>query len=230
MTTSPRFELTRTTLADRVYEGLKDDILNNRLLPETPLQEATLARDIGVSRGPVREALQKLAADGLVEIIPHKGAVVTSLTPEEFIDAYRVREALEVLAIRLATPHFSEEDLDTLDALHEQMIKHTELHDIDGFFSANAAFHNTIVETSGNAKLIELYHPLMDQMKRYRMRSVALRGGLARSCDEHARILDALRQRDPNAAASLLAQHIQIPQQMLEQGEQELELVHVPSE
>ncbi|MCB9450212.1 MAG: GntR family transcriptional regulator [Anaerolineaceae bacterium] len=217
----------RKTLTDRVYEILREDILNNRLPPDTPIQEAVIARDLGVSRGPVREALQKLSAEGLVEIITHRGAVVTSLTWQEFIDAYRVREALESLATRLATPNLTPDDIAELEQLHEAMIRHAEAEAVDAFFAANAQFHHMLVVKSNNRKLIEMYYPLIDQMRRYRMRSLTLRGGLSKSCDEHKAILDAIKTGDADKAAILMSAHIQIPQQILqsEHAEDELQLV-----
>lgn len=227
MPSNNQLSLERKTLLDRVYEILREDILSNRLPPDTPLQEAVLARELGVSRGPVREAFQKLAADGLVEIIPHRGAVVTSLTWQEFIDAYRVREVLEALAIRLCAVNLSDDDLKTLQSLHQQMVEHSEQEEVDAFFAANTSFHYLLIERSGNKPLIEVYYPLIDQMRRYRMRSLTLRGGLKRSCDEHQAILTALIARDGDAAARLMSEHIQIPQQILQSdhAEQELELV-----
>lgn len=217
----------RKTLTDRVHEILREDILNNRLPPDTPIQEAVIARDLGVSRGPVREALQKLSAEGLVEIITHRGAVVTSLTWQEFIDAYRVREALEALATRLATPNLTPNDITILEQLHEEMIRHAEAEAVDAFFAANAKFHHMLVIQSNNKKLVEMYYPLIDQMRRYRMRSLTLRGGLSKSCDEHKAILEAIKTGDANEAAMRMSAHIQIPQQILqsEHAEDELQLV-----
>lgn len=222
----PRRGFDKATLTDRVYESLREDILTNRLPPGTPLQEAAIARALEVSRGPVREALRRLAAEGLVDLIPRRGAVVSSLSREEFLDAYRVREALEVLAIRLATPRLTEEDLQELERLHEAMVQAAAANDVDAFFAANAAFHELFVDRSGNLILQDYYYPLVDQMRRYRLRSVSLRGGLLRSCDEHRAILDALRRRDAEAAAQLLSEHIRVPQRILEssEGEEELEL------
>ncbi len=226
-TSPPSRSLERKTLKDRVYEILREDILTTKLPPGAPLQDAVIARDLGVSRGPVREALQRLAAEKLVKLIPHKGAVVTSLTWEEFIDAYRVREVLEALATRLTISHLTPADLDRLETLHQAMEKHAEAEEVEAFFAENAAFHHAIVDLSRNQKLIEIYNPLMDQMRRYRMRSLTLRGGLKRSCDEHRTILDALHAGDADKAARLMLEHIQIPQQILgsEHAEQELELV-----
>jgi DNA-binding GntR family transcriptional regulator len=214
------------TLSQRVRDHLRGEILSNRLTPGTHLQEEIIAAQLGISRAPVREALRLLAAEDLVRIAPRRGAVVRSLSPEEFLAAYQVREALEVLAIRLAIPRLTPLDHSALRDLHQEMVLLAARGDVDGFFEANAAFHTLIVERSGNDRLREIYRQLMNQLRRYRMRSMSLRGGLERSLAEHAAILDAVERRDADAAARLLADHIQIPQRLLHAAP-ESELVQV---
>lgn len=221
---SPSRTFDKGTLTDRVYQSLREDILSNRLPPETPLQEMSLAEALDVSRGPIREALRRLDAEGLVSVIPRRGAVVSSLSREEFLDAYRVREALEVLAVQLATPMLASEDLSELAQLHHDMERFAAADDVDSFFAANTAFHALIVDRSENGKLQEIYHPLIDQMRRYQLRSVSLRGGMGRSCDEHGRILEAMQEGRAEEAANLLREHIHEPQRILE-SDSDAELV-----
>src|SRR5689334_16319956 len=97
------------TLWEKVHAHLREEILANRLPPGTVLSEVPLAASLGVSRGPVREAIGRLAAEGLVTVRPRRGAVVSALSHEEFLQAYQVREALEALAIRLAVPLLTDE-------------------------------------------------------------------------------------------------------------------------
>lgn len=208
--------LERKTLVDQVYEILRDDILNNHLAPDSPLQEAVIARNLGVSRGPVREALQRLSSEGLAEIVAHRGAVVSSLTLHDFLDAYRVREALEALATQLAATTLTQSELDALEKFHEDMVRHADNEAVEAFFATNAKFHNLIVRGSQNRMLIEMYFSLIDKIRRYRMKSLTLRGGMRRSCDEHMAILDALKARDADRAAQLMRVHIQVPQRILE--------------
>jgi len=212
--------LTHATLAQQVYEHLRQAILTNTYPPDTPLPEEALAAQFRVSRVPVREALRRLAAEGLVTLIPRQGAVVRALSPKEFLDAYRVREALEALAIRLAVPRLSERDLAELERLHGEMQRCAAAGDADSFFDVNAAFHALFVDRADNAYLRAIYEPLMDQMRRYRSPSLDLRGGMDRSIEEHRRILDAVRSGDADAAARLLAEHIHVPQRVLEETNQ----------
>ena len=108
---TPAFD--NTTLWQRVYEHLHGEIMADRLPPGTELSEVALSKELAVSRGPIREAMGRLAADGLVTVRPRRGAEVREITPRELVDAYQVREALEVLAIRLAMPRITESDLDS---------------------------------------------------------------------------------------------------------------------
>jgi DNA-binding GntR family transcriptional regulator len=203
------------TLAQQVYQHLRQQILDNRYPPGTPLPEASVAAEFKVSRVPVREALRRLEAEGLVAIAPRQGAVVSDLSPQQFLDAYRVREVLEALAVELAAPRLRPDDLDRLRALQGQMHDAAIASDADRFFAANRAFHALIVEQSANEYLQAIYFPLMDQMRRYRSPSLELRGGLGRSIDEHEAILRALAAGDGVEAARLLREHIQAPQRAL---------------
>lgn len=209
------------TLSQRVHDHLRDEILSNRLSPGTHLQEEVVAEQLGISRAPVREALRLLAAEDLVTIAPRRGALVKALSPLEFLAAYQVREALEVLAIRLAVPRFTTDDILSLRALHRQMSALAEHGDIEGFFQANETFHALILERAGNDRLHAIYQHLMNQMRRYRMRSLSLRGGIERSLTEHAAIIDAVERRDTEAAVRLLSEHIQVPQQILQASPEE---------
>src|SRR5437773_11200176 len=109
------------TLSQRVYEHLRDEILADHLLPGTELSEVALSKELAISRGPIREAMGRLAAEGLITMRPRRRAEVRSLTPQELIDAYQVREALDVMAVRLSIPRGSEADLARLDELIDLM-------------------------------------------------------------------------------------------------------------
>lgn len=204
------------TLRERVHDHLKREILANRYAPGSELLEVPLSEELGVSRGPVREALRSLEAEGLVAITPRRGAVVVSLTKREFLEAYQVREALEALGVRLAVPRLTEAALEGLDRRLDAMAQHAEAGDVDAFFEANAAFHEAFMEASENRRLIEVYRRLMAQMGPYRRPSARLRGNVERSIAEHREILVAARARDVEAAVALLMRHIQVPQRMLE--------------
>jgi DNA-binding GntR family transcriptional regulator len=175
-----------------------------------------LSEELGVSRGPIREALRSLESEGLVQITPRRGAVVVSLSKADFLDAYQVREALEALGVRLAVPILSAAALDDLDDQLAIMTEHAAAGDVDAFFESNARFHEAFVVASGNRKLVEAYRRLMAQMGPYRRPSARLRGNVERSIAEHRKIVVAARRRDVDAAVSQLMKHIEVPQRMLE--------------
>lgn len=203
------------TLRERVYHHLRQEILASRIAPGAVLQEVPLAESLGVSRGPIREALGGLAAEGLVTITPRRGAVVTSLTKRDFLEVYEVREALEVLAVRLAVPTMTGDQLRELEDAIELMVDCSARRDLAGFFDANSAFHEAFVVASGNRKLIEVYRRLIGQMGPYRRPSALLRGSLERSIAEHREIMAAARAHDVASATSLVLEHIQVPQRRL---------------
>jgi len=134
------------TLWQRVYDHLRDEIMGDRLPPGTELSEVALSRELAVSRGPIREAIGRLAAEGLVTVRPRRGAEVRSITPEELIDSYQVREALEVLAVRLAVPGITDAELADLDELVDRMSEHAKNGAVGDFFIANVAFHELRAE------------------------------------------------------------------------------------
>jgi len=212
----PRLE--NLTLWQRVYDHLRGEILDGRLEPGAELAEVALSEQLGVSRGPLREAISRLAAEGLVTVRPRRGAVVRSLSEEEFLELYQVREALERMAVKLAVPRLTNEDFEALAAVNAAMDEHAARDEVEEFFRANLAFHARFLEACGNKKLQEVYGQLLDQVGRYRMRSLILRGNLGRSVSEHAAILRAAKRGDAERAAQLMADHIRVPQRRLKRG------------
>lgn len=200
------------TLWQRVYAHLRREILEGALAPGTELLEVALSEHLGVSRGPVREAIGRLAAEGLVTVRPRRGAVVRSLSKEEFLELYEVREALEQRAVLLAVPRLRPEDLAELSRLNDAMEEHAAREEVEPFFEANAEFHARLFAASGNSVLQDFYRQLLGQLGRYRTRSLNLRGNLQRSVAEHAAILRAAKRGDAERAARLMGDHIRVPQ------------------
>lgn len=209
-------QLDNRTLWEQVRDQLREDILAGRLEPGAELSEVALAREFGTSRGPLREALGRLASEGLVTITPRRGAVVTQLSRQEFIDAYQVREALETLAVRLAVPLMSDAEIAHLRELCELMDRAAREQEVRVFFDTNNSFHEALVRGSRNRKLHEVHRMLVGQMVPYLPRSLELRGNLQQSVAEHQAILAAIEERDVKRAAKLLAEHIEVPQRVLE--------------
>jgi DNA-binding GntR family transcriptional regulator len=207
--------LENLTLWQRVYDHLREEILTGRLKPGAELGEVPLSEQLGVSRGPLREAIGRLAAEGLVTVRPRRGAVVRSLSKAEFLELYQVREGLEALAVRLAVPRLTADDFSTLQGLINAMATHAERNEVGEFFEANTAFHGRLVAAADNGKLQEIYGQLLGQLGRYRMQSLTLRGNLHRSVAEHAAVLRAAKRGDADRAAHLMAEHVRVPQRGL---------------
>ncbi|HTE62625.1 MAG TPA: GntR family transcriptional regulator [Solirubrobacteraceae bacterium] len=208
--------LENRTLREQVFEHLRDEILSDRLPPGTELQEVALAESLGISRGPLREALGRLAAEGLVTIRPRRGATVTRYTRQEFVDSYQIRGALESLAMRLAVPRLTDDDRAALHRLTDEMADHMQRSDVQAFFAANREFHRTFVDASGNERLREMHEQLVRQMGRLLSKSLALRGSLDQSVSEHRAILEAVDGGDAELAARLLEQHVEVPNRVLD--------------
>ena len=177
----------------------------------SPLPQAS------VSAGSIREAIRRLTAEGLVDERPRRSGIVSGLSREEFLEAYQVREALEMLAVRLACNRLEEEEIALLEKHLDDMKRLAERDNPGAFFEAIARFHQLLVEASGNRKLTETYRQLAGQMGRYQMPSLALRGSLHRSIAELCAIVSALSERDADRAARLISEHhIRVLQRNLE--------------
>lgn len=207
------------TLGRQAYEYLKRRILSNEFKPGERLREVELAKSLMISRAPVREALQALAVEGMVTINPRRGTYVAKLDPQEYLEYVQVREALESLGARLATPKLSQEDLHKLESLNKQMQEEGKRDRFDGFFKLNGKFHALIIEKSNNHYLQEQYAQLIDHLNRYRFKSLILRRGIKHTMAEHQAILAAMKDKNPQEAARLMAQHIHVPAEAIERSD-----------
>ncbi|MCP4597596.1 GntR family transcriptional regulator [Neptuniibacter sp.] len=210
-TDNKAFEPETRTLADRVCEQIVNAIVIGEIPPGQKISEPELARTYGISRGPLREAMRRLEALRLVERKPHVGARVVNLSAKELVEIYRVREALEGMACRLAAENMPQEEIDSLRELlneHEESVAQ-----LDGrsYFQkeGDLDFHYRIVHGSKNSKLLEflggdLYH--LVRMYRYQFSVSSSRP--KRALKEHRQIIDAIEARDPELAEMLMRRHI----------------------
>ncbi|MFC0409788.1 GntR family transcriptional regulator [Roseomonas elaeocarpi] len=195
------------TLPSRIAARLRDAITRDDLPEGTRLRERELAEQLQVSRTPFREALKLLAADGLVTLVPGRGAVVAGLSPAEVAEKLDVLGALERLAgqaaIRLATG----EELDALAGLHARMVAAHAERDREGYFRNNQAIHGLIVRMARNRTLLEIHQRLNHQLYRTRYLGSVNEDVWAQAIREHEEILRLLRARDP-ALGAVLEQHV----------------------
>jgi DNA-binding GntR family transcriptional regulator len=196
------------TLTDRIYQLLKDNIVRHRLEPGARLLDKEIAESLNVSRTPVREALSRLGAEGLVDIVPRRGAFVVNLSTKDVKDVYEVREVLEILAIRLAVPRLTDKDLVTLEKILDECTVALERQDYLTCFELDRKFHDEIVRLSGNAKLAEVNTLLGGNIQTTRWRHCQDGYRQQLSLEEHRVVLDALVKRDADLAAKLVSDHI----------------------
>lgn len=196
---------------ERAYQQVRRDILDGRFQPGERLREEALALQVGVSRTPVRGALQRLAADGLVEFRRYVGAVVRVLPLDEVEQIYQFRVVVESLAAELAAQRASEEDIERLDALCRRMdqIAAREIPDLMEIARLNKDFHLTLLATTGNIFVKRVAENLGDLNFMVRAYSRYSRAGLMRSMGQHRELVQALRARNALWARSIMTAHIE---------------------
>jgi len=200
--------LPRSVLADQVKERLLDGILTGRYAPDSRIVETQLARELGTSQAPVREALRGLEALGVVEITPFRGARVRRPTRRELLEAYAVRTSLESLGARLAVPRLTDDDLDELAACVDEMQAAARDDDGAGVAEADARFHGRLLELGDNATLLRVWRSLEPFSRTYI--TLVVPGADPRwSADLHVPILEALRRRDVDAVVAALERHFE---------------------
>ncbi|HEX3265298.1 MAG TPA: GntR family transcriptional regulator [Candidatus Limnocylindrales bacterium] len=198
--------MSRSMLADQVREHLLDGILSGRLAPDSRIVETQVARELGTSQAPVREALRALQAIGIVELSPFRGARVRRPTRREILEAYDVRSALEVLAARLAVGRLSDAEVTELVGLGEAMDRAARESDGHAVAAADAMFHARIVGAAGNRTLERTWRSLEPYSRTYL--SLFVPGAdPAWSAHLHAPIVAAIRRRDVDAVAAALDAH-----------------------
>jgi len=190
-----------------VGRELTHRILAGELAAGAKLNEADIAQNLGVSRGPVREAFRALEAAGLVRMEKNRGVYVREVSRTEADEIFELRAVLDDFAGRKAAERASDEDIRALTSLVERMEEATRNGDADGYFELNLAFHDRIVRLAGNAKLGELYRRLVNELALFRRASFDHAGNLPRSAAEHRAIVDRIAARECAAAGHLLHQH-----------------------
>lgn len=196
----------RGSLRQRAYDSLRRRIVEAELAPGQRLVERDLAAELEVSRIPLREALRLLEADGLVVLVPHRGALVAPFTPADVRDLFDVRESLESLAARLAAERTDRAGLARLAGRLTVARAATRDGDRDAIAAANAGFHSDIVELADNPLLTATMRPL-EARTHWLFRLTAQRDP-AQQCAEHEELYEAIAARDGDRAASLAHDHV----------------------
>lgn len=195
-------------LRDVIFETLRKAIITGEIKPGERLMEVAIAEQMGVSRTPVREAIRRLEAEGLVTMVPRKGTHVSELSSKDIIDVLEVRGALDKLATGLAAKRIKPQQLRALESIHKQYIAFVEKENIEGAVRKDIEFHDAIYAASGNSRLIGVLSTLKEHI--YRFRVIYLRDmDIAEHVEqEHRQILDALKEGNEQLAAELAEKHI----------------------
>lgn len=210
------------SLSNRVFLKIRDNILNGVYKEQDELRETTIGKELGVSRTPVREALRQLELEGLVTIVPNKGAYVTGITANDVKDIYIIRSYLEGLCARWATEHITEEQLDELEEivlLSEFHIKKEGHNNTDQIAVLDGRFHDVLYEASNSRILGHVLADFHRYVQMARKSSIVSEERARKSIREHKQILRAIKDKDADLAEQLANEHIlHVIQNLRKQG------------
>lgn len=203
-----------STIADGVYDRLREAIVSGQLRPGTRLVEANLAQSLQVSRTPLREAFRRLERERLVERVPNGGVRVPAITAAELEHLADIRRALEGMAVRRASARVRDNTLaagerdifGTMERLLEAMPRSIDTEPLDEFLRLGREFHQCIYRLSGNPWCGHIMHQVLDALERYRARTPSRRHRVA--IDEHRAIMDAIRAGDETLSETLMHRHL----------------------
>ena len=199
------------SLSDQVYDHLRADIISAILAPATKLVELEIATQMGTSQGPVREALQRLERDGLVERQARSATYVSSVSTNEMLELFSVRSVIEGFAIRRAARTITPAQCDYLEELIQNMAEAGETGDMTKLSEFDMQFHRTIVESGGSASLLRSWITLSSQIQRFVVQSHPRHySDLVEVGTRHQPIVSALREHDSECAANAIQEHIML--------------------
>ncbi len=195
-------------LRDVVFNTLRQAILTGELKPGERLMEIHLANRLGVSRTPIREAIRKLELEGLVTMIPRRGAEVAQITEKSMKDVLEVRRTLDALSAELACERISKEEEEALKQACLNFEAAVKTKDTKAIAKADVAIHDIIAAATGNQRLIQLINNLAEQMYRYRFEYIKDASQHERIIEEHRIIYESIVKKDKEAAAEMAKTHI----------------------
>ena len=210
------------SLRGRVFNRLREDILSGKYEEHEELKEVAIGEELGVSRTPVREAFRQLELEGLIQIIPNKGAYVTGITAKDVKDIYMIRSSLEGMCARLATENITEEQIDRLEEtilLSEFQMKKGNAFNTEQVTGLDGRFHTILYEASGSRMLARVLSDFHEYVQSARKDSIVSEERARKSIREHKQILQAIKERDADQAEQLADEHIlHVIQNLKKQG------------
>ena len=171
--------------------------------------EIQLAEKLGVSRTPIREAIRKLELEGLVVMVPRKGAYVAGISMKDIHEVYELRSALEALAASLAAVRITDEELEEMERQMVREAKETEENNLQGIVSIDTTFHDLLYQAAHNQRLVQFINILQEQLQRFRAATLSRPGRSKYALEEHKKIVEALANKDAKLAAKLATEHIE---------------------
>lgn len=202
-------------LREVIFNTLREAIIVGELKPGQRLMEVQLAEKMGVSRTPVREAIRKLELEGLVDMVPRKGAHVADLSVKDIMDVLEVRAALDGLATSLSARCITDEELKELKYVHTQFTNYVDKENLQGTVKKDVEFHDIIYRSSRNDKLIQITSNLREQVQRFRVIYLKDYSSPREIVKEHAEIIEALQKRDADAARDIAQKHIKTQEETI---------------
>lgn len=201
--------IARTTLHDQVSTRLRTMLIEGVLAPGAKLNERELSEQLRVSRTPLREAIKMLAAEGLVELLPNRGAVVAQLSEQDVADTFEVIAGLEGQSGELAAQRITPAELAEIRALHYEMLAAYTRRDLPTYYRLNAQIHTLINAAARNPVLTQTWRTVNARLQALRFRSNVDEAKWQRAVQEHERMVELLAARDAPALRALLAEHLQ---------------------
>lgn len=198
----------REVLHQQVAVRLRQRIVEGQVAPGAKLNERTLSEQLQVSRTPLREAIKMLAAEGLVVLLPNRGAVVAQLSAQDVADTFEVIAGLEGQSGELAAARITEAELAEIRALHFEMLAAHTRRDLPTYYRLNALIHNQINAAARNPVLIQTYRTINARLQALRFRSNFDETKWGRAVEEHERMVEALAARDAAGLREVLVQHL----------------------
>lgn len=195
-------------LRELVFKVLKEAIITGELNPRERLMEVQLAEDMGVSRTPVREAIRKLELEGLVVMVPRKGAYVADISVKDAAEVFEIRWAIEGLAASLASQRITDAEISELEKALDDIEKAVETSNIEMIIKKDTEFHNILFNSTRNERLAQIISNLKQQIYRFRVESFKNPERFKNTIKEHKAIIDAIRERDADKAEKITKKHI----------------------
>lgn len=208
MSMSDVLKLERPRLHDTVVENLRKFIVEGKLAAGAKLNERELSETLGISRTPLREALKVLAAEGLIEISPNKGASVPLMSTAEIRDMFELMSGLEAFSGELACERITAAEIADIEALHGAMLECRSRNDLSGYYAYNQQIHDKINDATRNTALQQVYANINRRLQALRFRSNFQTPKWDHAIYEHSEMLKALKARDGRRLASILRQHL----------------------